>query len=75
MAYLVSPIGSAGGANSGKSVCGAIEHRAEFLGRKVARARHERQFGIDLPEQLERCAALGAGAQESSVVSVLQLRL
>ena len=42
---------------------GTVEHRAEFLRRQVARARHERQFGIDLADQLERRGALCAGAQ------------
>src|SRR5580765_7866223 len=46
IAYLVSLIGSAGGANSGKSGAG-----------------HERQFGIDLANQLEGGTAFGAGAQ------------
>ena len=32
---------------------GTVEHRAELLRRQVARARHERQFGIDLPDQFE----------------------
>jgi len=63
MAYLVSVIGSDGGANSGNSVSGTIEHRAEFVCRKIAGARHERQFGIDLADQFERRGALRASAQ------------
>ena len=42
---------------------GTVEHRAEFLRRQIAGARHERQFGIDLADQLERRGALRAGAQ------------
>ena len=43
---------------------GAVEHRAEFVGRQIAQAGHERQLGIDLADQLERCATLRAGAQD-----------
>ena len=43
---------------------GAVEHRAEFIGRQIAQAGHERQLGIDLADQLERCATLRAGAQD-----------
>ena len=43
---------------------GTVEHRAEFLRRQVAGARHERQFRIDLADQLERCATLRAGTQD-----------
>ena len=64
MAYLVSVIGSDGGANSGKSVSGLSSTALNSLRRQIARARHERQFGIDLPDQLERRAALFAGAQQ-----------
>ena len=42
---------------------GTIEHRAEFVCRKIARAWHERQFGIDLADQFERRGALRASAQ------------
>jgi len=41
---------------------GTIEHRAEFISGQIPRARHERQFGIDLGHQFERGAALRAGA-------------
>ena len=40
---------------------GAVKHRAEFVGRQIAQARHERQLGIDLADQLERCGTLRAG--------------
>ena len=40
-----------------------IEHRAEFLRRQIAGARHERQFRVDLPDQFERCEAFGPAAQ------------
>ena len=42
----------------------AVEDGAEFVRREIALPRHERQFGIDLSDQFERRAALGAGAQQ-----------
>ena len=32
---------------------GTVEHRAELIRRQIARAWHERKFGIDLPDQFE----------------------
>jgi len=75
MAYLVSEIGSDGGANSGKISVGTIQHRAEFLRRQIAGAGHERQFGIDLADQLNDARPCARERRISSVVSVLQLRL
>ena len=43
---------------------GAVENRGKFIRRQIAGARHERQFGIDLADQLERRAALAARAQD-----------
>ena len=40
---------------------GAVEHRGKFIRRQIAGARHERQFGIDLADQLERRAAFARG--------------
>jgi hypothetical protein len=54
---------------------GAVENRGKFIRRQIAGARHERQLGIDLADQLERRAALARARRMSSVVSVLQLRL
>jgi len=47
------------------------EYRAELLVRQIARARHERQLGIDLNDARPSARA----RRISSVVSVLQLRL
>ena len=63
MAYLASEIGSAGGANSGKSVAGLSSTAENSSAGQIARPRHERQFGIDLRHQLERGAALRARLQ------------
>ena len=40
-----------------------FQHRAEFLAREIARTGHERQFGIDLGDEFEGRAALGACPQ------------
>jgi len=76
MAYLVSLIGSDGGREQReKSVFGLSSTALNSSPAPVARARHERQLGIDLPDQPERRGALRAARKISSVVSVLQLRL
>ena len=43
---------------------GAIEHRGKFVRRQIARPGHERQFRIDLPDQLERSASFVARAHD-----------
>ncbi|GAB1715629.1 MAG: hypothetical protein NTAFB05_06710 [Nitrobacter sp.] len=43
---------------------GAVQDGAEFAGRQIASAGHERQLRIDLSHQLERRPAGGAGAQQ-----------
>ena len=43
---------------------GAVEHGGKFIRRQIAGARHERQLGIDLADQLERCPALAPCAQD-----------
>ena len=43
---------------------GAFEKGGKFIRRQIAGARHEWQPGIDLADQLERRAALPAGAQD-----------
>ena len=42
----------------------AVENGGKFIRRQIAGARHERQLGIDLADQLERRPALPAGAQD-----------
>src|SRR5690242_14891075 len=41
-----------------------FQHCAELLCRQIARPRHEWQFGVDLPDKLERGLALLAGTQD-----------
>ena len=64
-AYSARSIGSRGGANSGKSVCGALQHQIEFAGRDIGVARHERQLGVDLPDDQQKSALPApAGGQQ-----------
>ena len=63
-AYSVKSIGSRGGAKSGKSVGRAFQQQVEFAGRDVGIARHERQLGIDLPDEQEIALAARAHRQQ-----------
>src|SRR5664279_2949586 len=63
MAYLLSPIGSDGGANSGKSVSGLSSTALNSSAGRSPAPGMNGSSELTCPEHLERCAALGACAQ------------